>query len=164
MTDARTDGRGGYWELDDSLGYLARRIFRSFSALMERQTLEHGTSASQWILLRQLWHKDGINQHELSKRVGRSEATITIALRKLEKSGLVRRQINRANRRETLVYLTPQSSDLEAVLMPISSEIHALATEDFSPEEVDLLRNLLLRVLDNLSAETAEPIPHTRGR
>lgn len=146
-----------YWDFADSLGYLARLIFRSFSALREAETIVHGVSAGHWTFLRQLWREDGISQHELSCRLAMRDATTAVALRGLEGAGLVHRRVNRRDRRETLVYLTPHARRLARVLLPVTREVQALATRGFSEEEVEVLRRLMLRVIGNLAQAEVDP-------
>ena len=155
MAKAKPEGLGrkDYWALENSIGYLARVAFRSFSSVLERRTLEHEVSAGQWRFLRQLWRGDGITQRELSARVGMREPTTVVTLKGLEKAGLVRRETSEVDRRKIHVYLTPLAKELESVLTPMSNEVHELATKGFSDEEIDTLRILLRRVIDNLSDE-----------
>ena len=141
-----------YWAFDDSIGYLARLIFRSFSRLREQRTREYGISSGQWTFLRQLWREDGISQRELSRRLAMRDATTAVTLRILERAGLVRREINRRDRREILVYLTPLGKGLEKRLMPITADIQALAVRNLSDAEVDTLRRLMLHVVSNLAS------------
>ena len=75
-----------YTDPENSIGYLARVVFRSFSRLLERGTLTYDVSAGQWRFLRQLWREDGITQRELSERVGMREPTTVVALKGLEKT------------------------------------------------------------------------------
>ena len=70
-----------YTDPENSIGYLARVVFRSFSRLLERRTLTHDVSAGQWRFLRQLWREDGITQRELSERVGMREPTTVVGSR-----------------------------------------------------------------------------------
>ncbi|HWT41526.1 MAG TPA: MarR family transcriptional regulator [Sphingopyxis sp.] len=145
-----------YWAFDDSIGYLARLIFRSFSRLREHQTREYGISSGQWTFLRQLWREDGISQRELSRRIAMRDATTAVSLRTLERAGLVRRDVNRSDRREILVHLTPRGRSLEKQLLPVTAEIQVLATRSLSDAEVDTLRLLMLRVIDNLARADPE--------
>lgn len=145
--------KSDYWAFEDSLGYLARLIFRSFSQARERRTLDHGISAGHWTFLRQLWRGDGISQHELSRRLAMRDATTAVALRGLEEASLVRRCVNPRDRRETLVFLTPRARLLQELLSPATAEVQSLATRGFSDEETAMLRGLLLRVIGNLAGE-----------
>lgn len=145
-----------HWDLDDSLGYLARMIFRSFSALREQRTRDYGISSGQWTFLRQLWREDGISQRHLSRRLAMRDATTAVTLRALEQAGLIRRGVNPRDRREMLVNLTSRARFLEPRLLLVTAEIQTCATRDFSRAEVDMLRQLLGRVIENLADADSE--------
>lgn len=153
MSKAEPRRKGDYWAFEDSLGYLARLMFRSFSQVRETRTLDHGISAGQWTFLRQLWRGDGISQHELSRRLAMRDATTAVALRGLEEASLVRRCVNPRDRRETLVFLTPHARRLRGLLFPVTEEVQALATRGFSDEEAATLRDLMQRMITNLARE-----------
>ena len=152
------DQRAGrdHWAFDDSIGYLARLIFRSFSSLREQRTREYGISSGQWTFLRQLWREDGISQRQLSRRLAMRDATTAVTLRTLEQAGLVRRGINHRDRREMLVSLTTRARRIEPPLLRATAEIQTSATRDFSSAEVDMLRLLLCRVIENLARADPE--------
>lgn len=145
-----------YTNPDNSIGYLARIVFRSFSRLLERGTLTHDVSAGQWRFLRQLWREDGITQRELSERVGMREPTTVVALKGLEKAGFITRKKTTDDRRKTFIYLTPHAKKLELILAPMNAEVHEVATRGLSDAEVETLQSLLRRVIDNLADETAK--------
>ncbi|PKP88373.1 MAG: MarR family transcriptional regulator [Alphaproteobacteria bacterium HGW-Alphaproteobacteria-17] len=145
-----------YTNPENSIGYLARIVFRSFSRLLERGTLTHDVSAGQWRFLRQLWREDGITQRELSERVGMREPTTVVALKGLEKAGFITRKKTDDDRRKTFIYLTPHAKKLELVLAPMNAEVHEVATRGMTDEEVETLQTLLRRVIDNLAEETAK--------
>ena len=145
-----------YTNPENSIGYLARIVFRSFSRLLERGTLTHDVSAGQWRFLRQLWREDGITQRELSERVGMREPTTVVALKGLEKAGFITRKKTDDDRRKTFIYLTPHAKKLELILAPMNAEVHEVATRGMSDEEVTALQKLLRRVIDNLADETAK--------
>lgn len=152
-------GTEAFLGFDNSLSDLARLIFRSFSVLREARTRDYGITVGEWTFLRQLWCEDGINQHELCRRLALRDSTAVVALRSMERANLVCRRVNPESRRETLVFLTTNAKQLESVLLPIAAEIQCLATRGLSIEEVRTLRTLLLRLIDNLSFAD----PHLRG-
>src|SRR3984885_9630384 len=83
--------RAGEFPPQSSSGYLVRDAHRAFQRLLERRIGPFGVSRGQWYFLRVLWITDGLSQRELSARVGMMEPTTVIALRSMEKSGLIRR-------------------------------------------------------------------------
>ena len=143
-----------YTDPENSLGYLARVVFRSFSRLLERRTLTYDISAGQWRFLRQLWRQDGITQRELSERVGMREPTTVVALKSLEAAGLIRREKTEVDRRKTYIHLTPYAKELELKLAPMNADIHEIATRGMSDAEIAQVQALMRRVIDNLADET----------
>ncbi|MFC0102383.1 MarR family winged helix-turn-helix transcriptional regulator [Sphingopyxis terrae] len=145
-----------YTNPENSIGYLARIVFRSFSRLLERGTLTYDVSAGQWRFLRQLWREDGITQRELSERVGMREPTTVVALKGLEKAGFITRKKTSDDRRKTFIHLTPHARKLELILAPMNAEVHEIATRGMTDEEVETLQALMRRVIENLADETAK--------
>lgn len=145
-----------YTNPENSIGYLARIVFRSFSRLLERGTLTHDVSAGQWRFLRQLWREDGITQRELSERVGMREPTTVVALKGLEKAGFITRKKTAEDRRKTYIFLTPHAKKLELILAPMNAEIHEIATRGMTDEEVEILQRLMRQVIGNLADETGK--------
>lgn len=92
------------------------------------------------------------------------DATTAIALRGLQRAALVRRRVNPRDRRETLVFLTPEARQLKNILLPVTIEVQSLATRGLSQDEVEQLRGLLLRVIDNLSDENPGVVPGITGQ
>lgn len=147
-----------YADPNNSLGYLSRIAFRSFSRALEKRTLPHGVTAGQWRFLRVLWREDGLTQRELSRRVGMREPTTVTALKSLEKSGFVRREQSATDRRKIHVFLTPAARKLQAILAPCVAEVNAIAAQGLSNAEVAELRRLLQQVGRNLAPE-ADDLP-----
>jgi MarR family transcriptional regulator, transcriptional regulator for hemolysin len=140
-----------YADPNNSLGYLTRIAFRSFSRALEKRTLPHGVTAGQWRFLRVLWREEGLTQRELSRRVGMREPTTVTALKGLEKSGLVRRKIH--------VFLTPKARRLQVTLAPCVAEVNEIAADGLTAEEVATLRRLLQHVGRNLAPELESAPP-----
>src|SRR5262249_41596798 len=81
--------------------YLVRDAHRAFQRLLEKRITAHGITRGQWYFLRVLWNKDGLSQRALSSRVGMMEPTTVIALRSMERAGLIRRSRSADDRRVT---------------------------------------------------------------
>ena len=92
-----------------SSGYLVRDAHRAFQRLLERRIAPYGVSRGQWYFLRVLWTSDGLSQRELSARVGMMEPTTVIALRSMEKAGLIHRVRSGDDRRKVRVLLTAKA-------------------------------------------------------
>lgn len=140
-----------YSKAANSVGYLTRLAFRSFSRSLEALTLPRGVSSGQWRFLRALWQEEGITQRELSRRVGMREPTTVTALRGMEQAGLVARVPSTEDRRRVHVFLTPRARTLEAELMPCVVAVNKAALKGMTADEVRTLRRLLAQVTANLA-------------
>lgn len=144
---------------NNSIGYLSRITFRSFSRAMERRSLRYGVSGGQWRFLRQLWVEDGLTQRELSRRVGMREPSTVTAVNSLEKSGFVRRVPSETDRRKIHVHLTERAKALQAELLPHVAEVNALATTGVDPDEMKVFLKVLGQINANLAVEADGPLP-----
>src|SRR4029077_17185232 len=125
------------FSLGGSLGYLVRDANRAFQRLLERRITPHGVSRGQWYFLRVLWEEDGLSQRELSARVGMMEPTTVIALRGMEKAGLIRRVRGVDDKRVTRVHLTPKARRLRDRLLQISQGVNDEACVGVRREDYD---------------------------
>ena len=142
----------------NSIGYLTRIAFRSFSRAMERRTLPFGVTGGQWRFLRQLWVEDGLTQRELSRRVGMREPTTVTAVNSLVRSGFVERAPSQVDRRKIHIRLTERAKALQAELLPQVAEVTALATRGVDPADLATFRKVLVQINANLADEADEPL------
>jgi DNA-binding MarR family transcriptional regulator len=138
------------FSLGGSVGYLVRDANRAFQRLLERRISPHGVTRGQWYFLRALWVEDGVSQRELSARVGMMEPTTVIALRGMEKVGLVRRKRSATDRRVTKVYLTAKSRRLRDRLLQISHGLNDTSVEGLSAADIARFRRIIIRMTENL--------------
>jgi DNA-binding MarR family transcriptional regulator len=143
-------GRNIDFSLGGSLGYLVRDANRAFQRLLERRIAPHGVTRGQWYFLRVLWEEDGLSQRELSARVGMMEPTTVIALRGMEKAGLIRRSRSTADRRITEVRLTPKAKKMRGALLRISRGVNEQGAEGLDAAELAEFRRLIARMTANL--------------
>ena len=143
---------------NNSVGYLTRIAFRSFSRAMERRTLPFGVSAGQWRFLRQLWIEDGLTQRELSRRVSMREPTTVTAVNSLVRSGFVDRVPSVSDRRKVHIHLTDRGRNLRTALLPLVAEVNDLATKGVDPAEMQTFLRVLAVINANLAEEADEPL------
>lgn len=133
-----------------SSGYLVRDAHRAFQHLLERRIAPFGVTRGQWYFLRVLWIEDGLTQRELSARVGMMEPTTAIALRTMEKAGLVRRARSRDDRRRAHVWLTPEGRRLQSRLLPVARRIVEQAEKGISSRDLESFRSVIAHMTRNL--------------
>ena len=85
-------------------------------------------------VLSSLWHEQGISQQILAERIAKDKACLTNLMNNLEKKGYVYRKEDTNDRRNKLVYLTPEGEALKVQIRPILKLVYANAEEIFSTE------------------------------
>jgi len=133
-----------------STGYRVRDANRAFQRLLERRIAPHGITRGQWYFLRVLWTEDGLTQRELSARVGTMEPTTVVALRGMERAGLVRRTRSAEDKRRTHVRLTAKAKRLRAKLLPIARGITEEAASGIGLAELRVFLRVIARMTENL--------------
>jgi DNA-binding MarR family transcriptional regulator len=136
--------------LDASMGYLIRRTFRSFTRALEQRLAKHGISISMWFFLRLLWESDGRTQKEICFELQLSPPTTVSAMDNLEARGLIIRRRSPIDKRQVHIYLTATGKKLKGELEHYANEVNTQALRFLKPEEIVLLRSLLMRVNESL--------------
>src|ERR1700691_3221626 len=142
--------RAGEFPPHTSSGYLVRDAHRAFQRLLERRIAPHGVTRGQWYFLRVLWITDGLSQRELSARVGMMEPTTVIALRSMEKAGLIRRVRSGDDRRKVRVLLTAKAKRLRNELLGVARSITDEAEEGISARDLASFRRVIACMTTNL--------------
>jgi len=102
----------------DSVGYLIRDIHRAIVQRLIRELKHHHVTLGMWFFLRALWNRDGLTQRELARAVRMTEPTAVVALKAMERRGLIGRIADPDDRRKAYIYLTPKGRKLRASVMP----------------------------------------------
>ena len=134
----------------ESSGYLVRDAHRAFQRLLEKRIAAYGLRRGQWYFLRVLWTQDGLSQRELSARVGMMEPTTVIALRSMEKSGLIRRIRSTDDKRISHVWLTPKAQRLRNELLALARGITEEAEEGVTRDDLAMFRRVIAQMTANL--------------
>jgi MarR family transcriptional regulator, organic hydroperoxide resistance regulator len=134
----------------ESSGYLVRDAHRAFQRLLEWRIAPYGVTRGQWYFLRVLWNEDGLTQRELSARVGMMEPTTVIALRGMEKSGLIRRLRSTDDKRRSHVWLTTKAKRMRKALLTLARGITEEAEAGISRDDLLRFRRVIARMTANL--------------
>lgn len=123
---------------------IARRLQKKFNASGLPITIE------QWSVLYQLWKEDGKSQQELCTATFRDKPSITRLVDNLEKLKLVKRMPAKNDRRINMVFLTENAKSLQMQTMSLAEETLNEALEGVPPEHINLCKQVLQTVYENL--------------
>jgi MarR family 2-MHQ and catechol resistance regulon transcriptional repressor len=101
---------------------------------------------SDFVVLELLLHKGSLPVNVIGRRVSLTSGSITTAVDRLEKKGLVRRVPDEQDRRVTRVKLTGAGQELIQTAYSEHSARLEMPVEDLTPEERDQLVKLLKKV------------------
>lgn len=114
---------------------LNNKIFRTTQVYLDKVLKKYELSSGSYPYLLMLKHKDGINQNEISEKLGYDKAMTTRTVIKLIKLGYLERNKDETDHRANTIYLTEKAN---VVIENILDEIHKLVqlmTKDMDDEE-----------------------------
>ena len=114
---------------------------------------EIGLYGGQQFVLMALWQKEGITHSELAGQLHVRPATITNALKRMERAGFVERRQDAEDQRVSRVYLTDAGRNIRDAVEGVWRELEKQTFAGFSSEERTLLDQFLLRIRNNLMRE-----------
>ena len=136
-----------------SIPWAIRDLNRLFAATLEPLVSRDGVTVCHWYYLRFLSEFDGLNQRELSQKVGVHPNTAVPALDNMEKHGLVKRVRDANDRRRVCVHLTPKGRRLRDEMIPDVSAMVFRSIANVTSSELDTFFKVIKRIEENLVAE-----------
>jgi MarR family transcriptional regulator, transcriptional regulator for hemolysin len=134
--------------LGRQLVFTAKAVREAFEDALEKA----GGSLGTWVVLSALSDEGVISQSALASHVHLEGATITHHIDRLEQQGLVRRQMDPADRRVRRLELTPAGERLHESLLASMRQFERRLLAGVSDAERAQLRETLARIGDNLAA------------
>jgi MarR family transcriptional regulator, organic hydroperoxide resistance regulator len=119
----------------------------------EELLAEIGLHVGQEMLLNVLWSEGELTQTELAKHLEIQPATLTVALRRLEKTGLIVRSRDPNDQRVSRVQPSFKSAELQDGVIDRWSKLEQETVANLTIEEQAELARLLNKVSDGLSAD-----------
>ena len=114
---------------------------------------EIGLYGGQQFVLMALWENEGITHSELAEQLHVRPATITNALKRMERTGFVERRQDTEDQRVSRVYLTDAGRNIRDAVEGVWRELEGQTFAGLSSEERALLNQFLLRIRNNLMRE-----------
>jgi len=134
-----------------SLGYALVRAFRAVNRTSNRALRPHGLSAEQAHILLVLWLEGSMRMTDLQRIIMLSSPTLTGAIDRMERAGLVRRVADAADGRAWRI--EPAGRDA-AERRTVEAALEKIEEDCFSALTAGERRDLL-RLLDKLSGSLA---------
>jgi len=143
---------GNSVKLEKALPFLIHACYQQIRSATYKEFLGHGLELTpeQWIVLVQLWTKDGQSQSALSELTLRDAPTMSRILDTMQKGGLVTRVVDEEDARSRLVKLTQTGKALQAKLVPVAKRLVARLEQGISERDLETTHKTLAKMLTNL--------------
>lgn len=126
------------------------RLIRMYYSRIQSQLAEVGLYRGQPPILMLLYKNDGMSQKEMARALNLSPATMTLTLKRMEKAGLVLREMDEHDQRILRVHLSEKGREMcetgESRIGVVTAEL----LEGFTLEEQQQLNEYLGRIARNM--------------
>ena len=143
---------GDNYQIDDSVGYLIRRIALNLGQAVDRDLAIHGLSDAQWKPLFMLAQGRASTVAELAHECSSDPASMTRLLDRLEAKDLLHRVRSSQDRRVVHLEITPAGREAVVEVPFVLAAVVNAHLAGFSEQEWLTLKALLRRMLDTAEA------------
>lgn len=132
---------------------LSAKIREAGNAFLIKKLKEYGfdnLAPSHGDILSVLYKHEKLTMKDISEKIHRTKATVTVLIDKLEKENLVKREKTADDSRITYIVLTQKSIDSKTIFEKIANELNAMLYKGFTKSEAKQIDELLEKMLKNI--------------
>ena len=107
----------------------------------------------QFLVLDILWKEQSLSQQNIADIIQKDKNSVTKIIDSLEKKNLVRRVVDKNDRRINKIELTNDGSALEKVTTEVAINFMNDAIKDIDKQELDIFVNVMRKLKNNLEGE-----------
>lgn len=136
-------------------GFYITQIKQLQDRIFERLLLQNGIeiSGGQGRILFVLWKKEHLTVTEISEQISLAKNTVSVVIDGMVQKGMVTREINPENRRQTIISLTEYAESLREKYEDVSQQMNTLFYRGFTDTEREEFERYLSRIV-NILKET----------
>ena len=138
-------------ETEENLELLLNRVNRIHTNKINRVLEEVNLHKGQPLMLTLLFKKDGVSQSQLVREMDISPATAGTMVKRLEKTGYLKRRRDSEDERISNVYLTEEGNKIASRLKGLQEKMDGIVFNGFSSDEKKIMRDYLNRIINNLA-------------
>lgn len=135
--------------IDESIGYLLKRVRAMLGAAVEREIADHDVTYEQWGVLLMMLKNRGDTAAMLARCMECDTGSMTRMLDRLEAKDLISRTRSTDDRRCVQLELTPGGKRMAERLVAAIVKVLNRHLEGFSVDELELFKSFLRRMLAN---------------
>lgn len=128
---------------------LANEIARLFEGIMRKECEMLGMKSGYRHVLLHIAMQDGLTQLDIVKRSHLKAPTISVTLQSMEKDGLIIREQDKTDQRQTRIFITPKGRELDAHIQKKLKETDKKLLVGLNEQDIRQLEQLLFKVREN---------------
>lgn len=135
----------------DHIGILIKKTSQAFEKSASQVLAPYDLTPSQFKILKYvtLNPEASVRQIDLETYFGMSNPTVTGIIQNLEKKGMIYRQSHPDDKRSKIIILSEKAKNARHFILETSDNIEANFTKGLTPQEKDIMRTLLLKLLES---------------
>jgi len=122
-----------------------------FKIVYETTVKDYDLHPGQIPILFLLEYKPGIIQREIASSINVEPGTVAVMLKRMEKKGLIFRNVDESDRRVSRVYLTSKAEDILKQIKYFTKQMEDIILSGLSDSEKSTLMELLTKIRKHLS-------------
>jgi MarR family transcriptional regulator for hemolysin len=139
-------------DFENSVGYWICMASRAFERAMNDELAPRGITYRQAQVLWHLAHEGSLAQTDLAERMRIEPPTLVGILDRMEREGWIRRESDAQDRRRKLITPQAKAKPVWSKIIDCCNHVRTRGDQGLSLEEQQLLKSLLGRIINNLSA------------
>lgn len=134
-------------------GFYITQIKQLQDRIFEKMLIENGIeiSGGQGRILFILWKADKLTISEISEKTSLAKNTVSVVVDGMVNKGILERNINPGNRRQTIISLTDYAKSLKEKYEIVSQQMNTLFYKGFTEAEQQQFEQYLARILETLT-------------
>lgn len=136
--------------INEGLTYCIKTLMKARRNLLDKVLLPYGITASEVMILKNVYENDGITQDELGEFSLVDRTTISRRIKKLENLGYLRKERDEKDKRTFRIYKTKKATELYELINKTLDDFQATTSKGITDEEKTVILNVFNKAVDNL--------------
>ncbi len=135
--------------INERLTYCIKTLMKARRNLLDKVLLPYGITASEVMILKNVYENDGITQDELGEFSLVDRTTISRRIKKLENLGYLRKERDEKDKRAFRIYKTKKANELYELINKTLDDFQATTSKGITDEEDRIVLSAFNKAFDN---------------
>jgi DNA-binding MarR family transcriptional regulator len=123
--------------------------YRSVQKYLAKELAQYNLGWGHFAILMSLYYQEGLSQDSLAQSKGFDKTMIAKSIRRLEREGIVYREIDQEDKRIKRLYLTEKGREIRPEMKRIGLELNELLLKGFGPSELSFAIETIRKIALN---------------